>query len=178
MIALNCPQCDEKLVLKDEMAGRRFTCPDCEVEFKVPADDDEEPIIRRSWGIRRFVVRHWEILGCIGVCLTLGVLFFCLHDTGLTWLMPYSIVGTVAYASFYRRLVHPFVGFVTILLLVIAGGKIINQKATEPLAGLTANSALGGSGAPISGDMSKMLQDTFKNLSELKKEMDKLYENK
>jgi hypothetical protein len=159
MIATTCPECDGKLVLKDEMAGRRFTCPDCSTDFRVPRPGDNEgPQVLPPSRVRRFFARHWELLACIGVCAILIAVYFLVNDTVLTSLMPALVLGTIGYAAFYRRLVHPFLGLLSILILVIVGAKMMEKKAGD---------AMGNGLHP--GDALQLLQGAGKNLREMDK---------
>jgi endogenous inhibitor of DNA gyrase (YacG/DUF329 family) len=181
MIAMKCPECDSKLVLKDGMAGRPFTCPDCDTEFQVPRAGEEaaRPVEREQ--TPGFFVRHWELFGCAGVCLVLSLLFCFSTDMVLTSLAPALVLGTVGYAAFYRGLVHPFVGLLCILTLVIAGAKITAHKTANSFGGMNlmgAGNPLGGAvpqGSPaLTPDMLKLLQNAGKNYEEMNKVIDEL----
>ena len=37
MITFSCPSCDKSLKVKDELAGKRFRCPECGNPLAVPA---------------------------------------------------------------------------------------------------------------------------------------------
>lgn len=41
-IALDCRSCGRELKLKDELAGKKVKCPECEKVLTVPGPDDEE----------------------------------------------------------------------------------------------------------------------------------------
>lgn len=168
MIATTCPACDGKLVLKEEMAGRRFTCPDCSTDFRVPRPGhNEQPEILATSRVGRFFSRHWELLGCIAVCLVLIAVYFFVNDTVLTSLMPALVLGTIGYAAFYRRLVHPFVGLLSILILVIVGAKMMEKKAGDAM----------GNGLQA-GDALQLLQGAGKNLREMNKMIDEITDGK
>jgi DNA-directed RNA polymerase subunit RPC12/RpoP len=46
MIRLNCTECDRRLTVKDELAGKRARCPGCQAVFVIPAAPvlDAEPV--------------------------------------------------------------------------------------------------------------------------------------
>lgn len=179
MIAINCPDCDGKLILKDEMAGRPFTCPDCATEFHVPsADEDDPPAPSAVRALVNALGRRWELLGCMAVGLALAAFALRSSDMVLVMLMPWLIGSTIGYAAFYRRLVHPFAGFVSILLLAIVSAKVMEKKAGNPLAALGGGMGGLGGGVSNSGDAMKLIQDATKNLREASKLVDELTEGK
>ncbi len=42
---VQCPQCQKKLKLKDEAAGKQVRCPSCKHPFVTPASEEEEAVV-------------------------------------------------------------------------------------------------------------------------------------
>ena len=47
-ISLSCPECDNSLRLRDDLAGKRIKCPGCEAVIRVPSADERIQLKARS----------------------------------------------------------------------------------------------------------------------------------